>query len=85
MLSRNNLIDIFKRSLAVTVKSIGKKKDAEINFVTENPSINGKQINLTLPRTSTLKKNYGCDMVIRNPQNIYFMLNEIIDVEYEEI
>ena len=34
---------------------------------------------------STLKKNYGCDMVIRNPQNIYFMLNEIIDVEYEDI
>ena len=34
---------------------------------------------------STLKKNYGCDMVIRNPQNIYFILNEIIDVEYEDI
>ena len=34
---------------------------------------------------STLKKSYGADMVIRNPQNIYFVLNEIIDVEYEEI
>ena len=34
---------------------------------------------------STLKKSYGCDMVIRNPQNIYLMLNEIIDVEYEDI
>ena len=34
---------------------------------------------------STLKENYGADMVIRNPQNIYFVLNEIIDVEYEEI
>ena len=34
---------------------------------------------------STLKKNYGCDMVIRNPQNIYFMLNEVIDVEYKDI
>ena len=34
---------------------------------------------------STLKKNYGCDMVIKNLQNIYFMLNEIIDVEYEDI
>ena len=32
-----------------------------------------------------LKNNYGCDLVIRNPQNIYLMLNEIIDVEYEEI
>ena len=34
---------------------------------------------------STLKKNYGCDMVIKSPQNIYFILNEIIDVEYEDI
>ena len=34
---------------------------------------------------STLKKNYGADMVIRSPQNIYFVLNEIIDVEYEDV
>ena len=34
---------------------------------------------------STLKKNYGCDMVIRNPQNIYYILDEIIDVEYENV
>ena len=34
---------------------------------------------------NTLKNNYGCDLVIRNPQNIYFILNEIIDVEYEDI
>ena len=34
---------------------------------------------------STLKENYGADMVIRNPQNIYFVLNEIIDVEFEEL
>ena len=43
--------------------------------------VDGRQID----DPSTLKKNYGCDMVIRNPQNIYFILNEIIDVEYEEI
>ena len=34
---------------------------------------------------STLKSNYGADMVIRNSQNIYFILDEIIDVEFEEI
>ena len=34
---------------------------------------------------STLKKSYDADMVIRNPQNIYFVLNEIIDVEFEEL
>jgi hypothetical protein len=45
----------------------------------------GKANGNQLDNPSTLKKNYGCDMVIRNPQNIYFMLNEIIDVEYEDI
>ena len=34
---------------------------------------------------STLKKNYGADMVIKNSQNIYFILDKIIDVDYEEI
>ena len=34
---------------------------------------------------STLKESYSADLVIRNPQNIYFVLNEIIDVEYEDI
>ena len=34
---------------------------------------------------STLKKNYGADMVIRNSQNIYFILDEVIDVEFEEL
>ena len=34
---------------------------------------------------STLKKSYSADLVIRNPQNIYFVLNEIIDVEFEDV
>ena len=34
---------------------------------------------------STLKKSNHADMVIRNPQNIYFVLNEIIDVEFEDV
>ena len=34
---------------------------------------------------SKLKQNYWCDLVIRNNQNIYFILNEIIDVEFEDI
>ncbi len=34
---------------------------------------------------STLKKNYGADLVIRNSQNIYFILEEIIDAEFEDI
>tara|TARA_B100000700_G_C14745067_1_gene714843 strand:- start:477 stop:683 length:207 start_codon:yes stop_codon:yes gene_type:complete len=33
---------------------------------------------------SKLKDNYGCDMVIQNKKH-FFILNEIIDVEFEEI
>ena len=34
---------------------------------------------------STLKESYGADMVLKNNQNVYFVLDEIIDVEFEEI
>tara|TARA_B100000287_G_scaffold280054_1_gene263921 strand:- start:2456 stop:2635 length:180 start_codon:yes stop_codon:yes gene_type:complete len=34
---------------------------------------------------SKLKENYGADMVIRNSQNIYFILDEVIDAEFEDI
>ena len=34
---------------------------------------------------STLKKNYGCDMVIKNNQNIFYVLDKVIDVEFEEL
>ena len=34
---------------------------------------------------NSLKENYWCDMVIRNNQDVYFILNEIKDAEYEDI
>ena len=34
---------------------------------------------------NSLKDNYGCDMVIRNNQDVYFILDEIKDAEYEDI
>ena len=43
--------------------------------------VNGNRID----NPGSLKENYNADMVIRNPQNIYFVLNEIIDVEYEDV
>ena len=33
---------------------------------------------------ATLKKMYGCDMVIRNNQH-FFILDEIIDAEFEDL
>ena len=32
-----------------------------------------------------LKSQYGCDLVLRNSENQFFMLNEIIDAEFEDI
>ena len=32
-----------------------------------------------------LKENYGCDLVLKNGNNVFYMLNEIIDVEFTEI
>ncbi len=32
-----------------------------------------------------LKEMYGCDLVIKNNQNVFFILDEIIDVEFEDI
>ena len=32
-----------------------------------------------------LKKQYGCDLVLRNSENVFYMLNEIIDVEFKEV
>ena len=34
---------------------------------------------------TTLKQSYGCDIVLKNNNNVFYMLNEIIDVEYEDI
>jgi hypothetical protein len=34
---------------------------------------------------SALKKSYGCDLVIKNKNNVYFILDEIIDGEFEEM
>ena len=34
---------------------------------------------------STLKQSYGADLVLKNNNNVFYMLNQIIDVEYEDI
>ena len=56
-----------------------------IDFQGKKWQVVGKANGKNIDNPSSLKESYGCNMVIRNPQNIYFMLNEIIDVEYEDI
>ena len=41
MSKNNEYIEDFKKSISATVKSIGKNEQLEINYVKENPSING--------------------------------------------
>ena len=32
-----------------------------------------------------LKSNYGCDLILKNNQNVFYMLDEVIDAEFTEI
>ena len=57
----------------------------KINFQGKMWQIVGRVPGNRIDNPGSLKKSYGCDMVIRDPRNIYLMLNEIIDVEYEDI
>ena len=57
MLKNDNIIEEFKKSLSITIKSIGKNKDLEINFIKESPSIDGNSINLTEPNFESFHKN----------------------------
>ncbi len=57
MLKNNEILEEFKRSLSITVKSIGKNDDLEINYVKENPSVVGNVINLTEPNIENIKNN----------------------------
>ena len=57
MLKSSELLEEFKKSISATVKSIGKNEDLEINYVKENPSINGNIINLTEPNIENIKNN----------------------------
>ncbi len=57
MLKNNEFIEEFKKSLSVTVKSIGKNEELQINYVKENPCIVGNTINLTEPNINSLKNN----------------------------
>ena len=57
MLKNEEIIEEFKKSLSATIRSIGKDESLEINYVKENPSINGKVINITEPNMENIKKN----------------------------
>ena len=38
-----------------------------------------------VPDHTTLKKSYGCDLVIKDRRNVFFILDEILEGEFEEL
>ena len=56
-----------------------------IDFQDKKWRVVGKVKGNRIDDHTKLKENYGCDLVLKNNQNQFFMLNEIIDVEFEEI
>ena len=57
----------------------------KLNFQGKMWKVSAKVNDSRIDEPSTLREIYGADMVIRNNQNIYFILDEIIDVEYEDV
>ena len=56
-----------------------------IDFQNKKWVVKAKVDGSRLDDPSTLKKSYCADMVIKNSQNIYFVLDEVIDAEFEDI
>ena len=55
MLKNEEIVEIFKKSISSTIKSIGKSKKLEINFNNENFFVDENQINLSDPNIEILK------------------------------
>ena len=56
-----------------------------IDFNGKKWQVVGKAEGNRIDDHTKLKENYGCDLVLKNNQNQFFMLNKMIDVEFEEI
>ena len=56
-----------------------------IDFQNKKWRVVGKVEGNRIDDHTKLKKQYGCDLVLKNNQNVFYMLNEIIDVEFTEI
>ena len=56
MLENDEVLELFKKSLTATIKSIGKSDEIEVNFVQDSPSVDGKIINITEPNHRLIKE-----------------------------
>ena len=76
----NNKLDIFKRSISIVTKTIGKKKETEINFVTEESNIEGNYVNLKNHKKIFQKKIFLKQEVKRTQLEVRFVttMNQFI-------
>ena len=56
-----------------------------IDFQNKKWQVVGKCSGERVDDHTKLKEQWDCDLVLKNNQNQFFMLNEIIDVEFTEI
>ena len=56
-----------------------------IDFQNKKWRVVGKCSGERIDDHTKLKKNYGCDLVLKNNQNQFWMIQEVIDVEFEEL
>ena len=56
-----------------------------IDFQNKKWQVVGKCSGERVNDHTKLKEQWGCDLVLKNNQNQFFMLNEIIDAEFTEI
>ena len=56
-----------------------------IDFQNKKWRVVGKVEGNRIDDHTKLKSMYGCDLVLKNNENTFFMLDEIIDVEFENI
>ena len=56
-----------------------------IDFQGKKWEVVGKVEGNRIDDHTKLKKQYGCDLVLKNNQNQFWMIREVIDVEFEEL
>ena len=56
-----------------------------IDFQDKKWRVVGKVEGKLVDDHTQLKEQYGCDLVLKNNDNMFFMLNEVIDVEFTDI
>ena len=56
-----------------------------IDFQNKKWQVVGKIEGNRIDDHTKIKSQYGCDLVLRNNQNQFWMLNMVIDAEFEEL